>query len=231
MNKHRKVRSLRAFLSKNGFYIALVACVIVAAVASYSAVTNIISNLKDENNLTQTPPSTSPNASEVSDPKPDNPPPVEPDGKGQEDAEVSAADDFVPVYSLPVDSGTITHAFSGDELVKNETLNDWRTHNGVDIETAEGTPVKAIYSGEVLRAGYDPLLGYFVEQKLDTGYVVTYANLGEKLNVKAGDRISQNDVVGAVGSSSILENGEKPHLHIEVKSGNKYIDPLSLMDF
>ncbi len=220
MNKHRKERSFRAFLSRNGFYIALVACVIVAAVASYSAVSSILSNLKDENTAIQDKTDPAPPVSV----DPETPPTVE-----DEDPEKEANSDpgMIPVYVMPVE-GTVTNPFSGDELVKNQTLDDWRTHNGVDIEAAAGTEVKAIYSGEIVRAGVDPLLGNFVEQKLDTGYTVIYANLGPITGLKAGDRISQGDVIGTVGNSAIIENGEPPHLHFEVKSGDKYIDPMSL---
>ena len=28
--------------------------------------------------------------------------------------------------------GRVLNAFSGDELVYNKTLGDWRTHNGID---------------------------------------------------------------------------------------------------
>jgi len=219
---NRNERSVKAFLSRNGFYIALVACVLVAAIASYSAVTNILGNLRDTNDVVQQP------SEPIDDPEvsaqPDTPPVVDDNGSN---TDASSDPGLVPLYTMPV-VGTVTNTFSGDELVKNKTMNDWRTHNGIDIECPEGTEVKAVYSGEILRAGVDPLLGNFVEQKLDTGYVVIYANLGPISGIKAGTRVSQGDVIGTVGNSSILENGEKPHLHIEVKSGDKYLDPLEI---
>lgn len=223
MSKNGKRRSFRAFLTRNGFYIAVVVCVMIAAVASYTAVSSILGNLRNENNNEQNQPTKPIVVPPVEPPVVEPPvvvPPSEPTG---EDV------DFVPVYAMPVSGGRITNPFSGEELVKNMTLNDWRTHNGVDIEVAEGTEVRAVYSGEVLRAGLDPLLGYYVEQELETGYTVIYANLKAALNVKAGDRISQGDLLGLVGTSSLLENGEKAHLHLEVKSGKTYIDPFSLL--
>ena len=224
MNKHRKELSFRGFLSKNGFYIALVVCVIIAAVASYSAVTSILGNLRNENDTAQQPPI---QVAPV-ETTPVNPPKIEDDEP--EDQETST-DPLVPVYSLPLEDGVVTNHYSDGELAKNETLNDWRTHNGIDIEAAEGADVKAIYSGEVVRAGFDALLGNVVELKLDTGYTVICANLGSVADIKAGDRISQNDIIGTVGNSSILENGQKPHLHLEIKSGDRYIDPLTLLDY
>ena len=223
MNKHRKERSVRGFLTKNGFYIALVVCVIIAAVASFSAVTSILGNLRSENDTAQQqPPKTTPVET-----APVDPPVIE---DTTEDEEMSS-DPLVPVYTLPVEDGVVTNHFSDGELVKNETLDDWRTHNGIDIEAAEGAEIKAIYSGEVVHAGYNPLLGNIVELKLDTGYTVIYANLGSVDAVKSGDLISQNDIIGTLGNSAILENGQKPHLHLEIKNGDSYIDPLSLLDY
>ncbi|NLC79278.1 MAG: M23 family metallopeptidase, partial [Ruminococcaceae bacterium] len=137
------------------------------------------------------------------------------------------AEPLIPIYTMPVASGMPVKGFSGGELVKNETMNDWRTHDGIDIETTEGAEVYAVYSGEILRAGEDPLWGYVVELKVDTGYTAVYANLTSDIRVKAGDRVSQGDLLGFVGTTAILENAEPPHLHFEVKSGEKYIDPAS----
>ncbi len=58
----------------------------------------------------------------------------------------SAAQSFV----LPV-SGAILQAYSGDELVYNETLGDWRTHNGVDYSAALGEEVIAPVTGQSLK--------------------------------------------------------------------------------
>ena len=51
-------------------------------------------------------------------------------------------------YTRPV-SGRVLAVWSGDELVYNETLGDWRTHNGVDYacEAGEGPPVAGLRPG------------------------------------------------------------------------------------
>ena len=43
-------------------------------------------------------------------------------------------------YTRPV-SGQVLAVWSGDELVYNETLGDWRTHNGTDYACKEGEDV------------------------------------------------------------------------------------------
>ena len=42
-----------------------------------------------------------------------------------------ASSSAAPASTRPV-SGRILNAYSGDELVYNKTLGDWRTHNGID---------------------------------------------------------------------------------------------------
>lgn len=59
---------------------------------------------------------------------------------------------------MPV-NGDILEPFSGGELVKSETLNVWKTHDGVDISAEAGTPVKAMNKGEVTQVEKDALWG------------------------------------------------------------------------
>lgn len=69
-----------------------------------------------------------------------------------------------PKLSLiqPIDGEVFTQ-YSNGELVKSETLGDWRTHNGIDIAADEGTPVKAAAKGSVTGVRSDALWGYVVE--------------------------------------------------------------------
>ena len=43
--------------------------------------------------------------------------------------------------AAPSMPGRVLNAFSGDELVYNKTLGDWRTHNGVDYACTQGAAV------------------------------------------------------------------------------------------
>ncbi|MEA5051791.1 MAG: peptidoglycan DD-metalloendopeptidase family protein [Oscillospiraceae bacterium] len=220
-----KKQSFRNFFHRNGFYIALVVCVAAAAALSLTAVSRILTNMAGE-----TPPAQSETDAAPSQPVPAPDASAETQAPAEEPVEEAAgkanAEPLIPIYAQPV-AGSVTNGFSGGELVRSATMNDWRTHNGVDYAAAEGAPVSAVYSGEVVRAESDPLWGYVVEVKLDTGYTAVYANLA-LLSVKAGQRVSQGDALGTVGSTALLESGETPHLHFEIKSGDKYVDPASL---
>ena len=55
--------------------------------------------------------------------------------------------------------GEVVAAFSVDQLLYDETLEDWRTHDGVDIAAPEGDPVLAACAGTVVSVDDDALMG------------------------------------------------------------------------
>ena len=73
--------------------------------------------------------------------------------------------------------GEVLAAFSVDELAYNPTLEDWRTHDGVDIQAASGATVLAACNGTVLSVRDDALMGTTVVVDHAGGYQTTYANL------------------------------------------------------
>ena len=146
-------------------------------------------------------------------------PSVQPESSSSatESAEASAqpeqqqsSEDFS--LTLPVSGAAIT-PFSGDMLVKNETLGDWRTHNGIDISAATGTAVTAanvveVTSGEV---------------------VMTYAGLGDDIAVSLDQQVTAGETLGSVGQIP-CELSLEPHLHFDVQVNGDYVDPASLVE-
>lgn len=129
-------------------------------------------------------------------------------------------------FALPVSGASIT-SFSGDMLVKNETLNDWRTHNGIDISAAVGTAVNCSCDGIVTDVRSDPMWGNVVE--VTSGeYVITYAGLSDDIPVGIDTAVSAGDIIGSVGEIP-CELSLEPHLHFDVKQNGKYVDPASLV--
>ena len=224
--KVRPERPVRGFLKANGFYLAVAAFVIAGAGLSYAAVAKLASA-----GVTAPEAGDPPAAVEESAAQPTAPEPVaeQPEPEAEEAEAVVAAEPLMPVYTRPLE-GALVKPFSGDELVRSATMGDWRTHNGADYAASEGDAVTAVYSGEVLSAAADDLLGNTVVLALDSGYTVLYANLGAWNGLRAGDRVSQGDVIGTVGRSALLESGEEPHLHLELRSGDTLLDPETLFN-
>ena len=130
-----------------------------------------------------------------------------------------------PQLVVPPLKGDVLAAFSMDTLVYSETLGDWRTHDGVDISAKPGTTVQAASAGTVLSVTDDVLMGTTVVIEHKNGYQTTYANLQASPTVKAGDRVTAGQVIGAVGTTAAAESSRSPHLHFSVTRDGKTVDP------
>ena len=125
--------------------------------------------------------------------------------------------------------GEVLTAFSMEELVYNPALGDWRTHDGVDISAPAGTTVLAACAGTVAAVTEDPLLGATVVLEHDDGYRTTYANLADKPDVAAGDKVNAGAVIGTVGTTAAAE-ADTPHLHFAVSRDGKAVNPQEFLD-
>ena len=125
---------------------------------------------------------------------------------------------------MPV-SGQILQECSVEELVFCATMEDWRTHNGIDILAAEGDPVKAAEDGVVSKVYEDELMGIVVEVNHKNGISSRYGNLQSLDFISAGATVSRGDIIGGVGKPGALESDSGPHLHFEVTEKNEYKNP------
>lgn len=130
---------------------------------------------------------------------------------------------------MPV-KGEISHPFSNGELVKSETLGVWKTHDGCDILCDLGTEVKSMSEGVVKEIKEDPLWGVYVIVEQGNGLDVQYCGLAKELNVKAGQEVKQGEILGKTSDTNQCEIVQQPHLHLGVKQGGKWIDPMSVID-
>lgn len=120
--------------------------------------------------------------------------------------------------------GPVLVKFSGDELVFNETMQDWRTHNGVDIGAPAGTAVKIPVSGEVVFAGEDAQWGGVVE--VESGKMRVRLCGLKDIAVKQGASVKAGDQAGALAAIP-AEGKTESHLHLEVLEDGKLADPTS----
>lgn len=129
---------------------------------------------------------------------------------------------------MPVD-GEISNPFSNGELVKSTTLGVWKTHDGCDILCTLGTDVRSMSEGMVKEITDDPLWGVCVVVEQSNGLEVHYCGLAKELNAKAGQQINQGEIIGKVGDTCQIEILEESHLHLGVKQGGEWIDPMSVI--
>lgn len=130
-------------------------------------------------------------------------------------------------YTMPL-TGELQKEFSIDELMWDETMQDWRTHNGIDIASDAGTEVDTAAEGTVLESYGDETYGFVVKVQHPDGVITVYKNL-EKSVVEKGDSLDMGQMIGTVGSSGAFEVAQKAHLHFEVIVDGKNINPLNLI--
>ena len=143
---------------------------------------------------------------------------------------VSSYSDFhygVPLYSRrtstsgyiwPLRVGYISSSFGRRER---------NMHTGIDIAAPRGTPVYAVRSGVVVYSGR-ALEGYgnLIIVKHDRLSATVYAHNDVNL-VRRGQQIEQGRMIATVGSSG---RATGPHLHFEVRSLAKPVDPLQYLN-
>lgn len=144
----------------------------------------------------------------------------EPDNSTKEESKTP-----VISYVRPL-KGEIIKGYYMDSLVFSETMQDYRTHSGVDIAADLGTPVVAYSDGVIRSITEDPFMGTTVEIEHKAGLVSVYKNLAPILagNLSVGDAVNAGDEIGAVGESAIAEIADPPHLHFEVWMNGDIVD-------
>ena len=130
--------------------------------------------------------------------------------------------------AAPVQGETVA-AYAMDSLSYNQTTQDWRVHNGMDIAAAPDTPVTAAADGEVYTVYEDDTMGHTVVIRHADGYTTKYASLDGNICVAPGDAVKLGDPIGYVGTSALLESALEPHVHFCVTRNDKLMDPAEFL--
>lgn len=123
-------------------------------------------------------------------------------------------------WSAPVASLTITSGFGGRE---DPTGISGSFHDGIDFGGAEGTPIMASRSGEIISANYGGMAGNHVVIKHDNGYYSYYLHMSS-LSVAVGQNVSAGQPLGGMGTTG---NSTGVHLHFSISTGlwSGFVDP------
>lgn len=147
-------------------------------------------------------------------------------GLSQDTPTMDEEDNLLPNFVLPV-MGELGVDFSDTVPVFSQTMNDYRTHLGVDIMASLGSDVVAVADGTVTNVWDDPFMGTCVSIEHSGNAVSIYKNLAPEVKdgIIIGASVKSGDVIGAIGESAMNEIAEEPHLHYELKVDNKHVDP------
>lgn len=156
--------------------------------------------------------------------------PVENDKKdsGDNSQEVIRLFGSKPEFIMPVE-GNIQMDYAMDRLLYSKTLDEWRTHSGIDIAAPRGEAVKAVADGYVMEIKNDPCYGITITIDHENGYKSIYANLASDSMVSTNQKVKAGDAISSVGNTAIFECMDPPHLHFEVYKHDKLIDPKTVL--
>ena len=127
--------------------------------------------------------------------------------------------------------GQVLREFAKESLVFSNTLQEWITHNGVDVKADKTTVVKSAASGTVTAIKNDPRYGLTVIINHDNGYQTIYSNLLTAEFVVKGEKVEKGQSIGTVGNSASFEVADDYHLHFELLKNNEYLDPTVYISF
>lgn len=95
-------------------------------------------------------------------------------------------------------------------------------HKGIDLPAPPDTPITAADGGVVISASYNGSYGNMILIQHNNGIQTRYAHC-KSLYVKKGEKVSQGQVIGGVGTTG-RSTGE--HLHFEVIIDGQNVDPV-----
>ena len=155
---------------------------------------------------------------------------VETNAKTEKKEQSSKEKDGKIELEAPV-KGQVIREFAKESLVFSNTLQEWITHNGVDIKADKTTVVKSAASGTVTAIKNDPRYGLTVIINHDNGYQTFYSNLLTAEFVVKGEKVEKGQSIGTVGNSASFEVADDYHLHFELLKNNEYLDPTVYISF
>jgi murein DD-endopeptidase MepM/ murein hydrolase activator NlpD len=98
-----------------------------------------------------------------------------------------------------------------------------RKHQGIDISSPLGTPIRASHAGMVIYSN-NTIKGYgnLIILRHSEDYVTVYAHNQVNL-VEEGTWVEKGQLIGKVGQTG---RASGPHLHFEIRKNNKALDPM-----
>lgn len=96
-----------------------------------------------------------------------------------------------------------------------------RNHEGIDIDTERGDPIRAAARGKVIKAGKGTGYGKMVKIQHKDGYVTIYAHLSRIL-VADGQQVRKGQRIGKAGNTG---RSTGSHLHFELLKDGQPLNP------
>ncbi len=129
-----------------------------------------------------------------------------------------------PTFIKPCE-GNIIREFAKDKFVYSDTLKEWVSHYGIDIQADSTSVVKSSEAGTVKSIKNDPRYGLTVVISHANGFSTVYSNLATAEFVVEGEEVEEGQTIGTVGNTATFEILDESHLHFEMLKDGEYVDP------
>ena len=144
--------------------------------------------------------------------------------QSKKDKEETNKEEINPKFKMPVE-GEIFRKYAKENLVYSTTLDEWITHNGIDIKAPKTTVVKASAEGKIKSIKNDPRYGLTIVIEHQNGFSSVYSNLLTAEFVEEGEEVTQGQTIGTVGNTATFEIADETHLHFEILKNSSNVDP------
>lgn len=159
-------------------------------------------------------------------------PPQIPDTEAPE-TEAADVEEPLPEFSSPIAAGYVISGHSESVPVFSITMNDYRTHTGVDISAQQGEAVLAAADGVIGAIYEDPMMGTCMTVVHSGGAVSTYKGLYGTIpdGIVQGAEVTKGQPIAAVGDTALAEVAEESHVHYELAIDGVNVDPCLYIEF
>lgn len=150
-----------------------------------------------------------------------------------EEAETEMTDaEPLPQFVNPT-NGALVKEYNIEVPVFSVTMEDYRTHNGVDIYVQKGERILAAAAGTVKEIWEDPMMGTCMSISHSGGAETIYKNLSPEIpeGITVGAQVSEGSFIAVGGESALIEVSEEPHVHFEMKINGESVDPCDYISF
>lgn len=104
---------------------------------------------------------------------------------------------------------------------KHPDFDSFTVSNGISVAAPAGSPIRAVYDGEVIFSDYFKGYGNMIIVDHGDGFFSLYAH-ASSVAKRVGAKVSRNDVLASVGD---VDSAKGPMLYFEIRYQGKPVDP------
>lgn len=212
----------KRFWQGRGFYVALAVCLVAVCGLAVTTFIDVLVQDPPESPTSEPTAPTQP-AGQVATGVPDDRTTTTSPETTTTTTQPSSVDTVEPadLYVLPLTNEVL--AEYSEQPVFSATMQSWRIHTGTDFKGEAGQAVKAVADGTIRQVYSDVLWGDCLV--IDHGYGVQSLYCGVTTSLAEGDTVKVGEEIGIL-SSIPCESLLPPHLHLEMRVGDKTVDPV-----